>query len=316
MSKRDLPLGLRQRKQNSGKVHFYLKTAAMQKESPLGPHLEAALVAWRNHMLELYPVNREATRILTVLGTFRLVEIPIRDTRSRPALQKQISALENFFMKYNNPELTAMWPATEAYFDFRGHSHELRAGAEIRCLIHVWGWAQKLSLIAPNQACPWVGKVVGDRVRLAVRRELCDALLNIAGGDDFLLHAQPAADERPAPALPPHLVPVHHPAADLTRHTRFATQTHAGVDPVDISFNEAEATSFLRLAAERLTWDGRPDLAREARRLHWTELQAILSISRTSATSLPSGAKLVLRTQRSARLTELRRVRTTRARRE
>lgn len=310
----DLPPGLRARRQSSGAIYFYLKTEPTQKELPLGEDREAALREWHSHRLRPYLDGCVPVSVLTLLESFRLAEIPLRSPKSRPTLLRQTAALENFFKLAGSPALIAPWPDTNAYYRFRGSRFEIRAGAELRLFIHVWGWARRLSLVGNEHVCRWTPDPVAVRIRRDVLREVADALLAIASRVGLPLHDSPPSGDQFASKAHSHgraigssRIAARFPLLVSTTQTEIID--HASIVGI-------EASTFLRDAAKQLAADGRQDLAREVRRLSSSELQEVLKLVYESTGDMPSGGRMVLGMQRSIQLDAIKRTRRTKARPE
>lgn len=303
---KELPPGLRARRQSSGALYFYLKTVATRKELPLGRDREAALNAWRDHMLTQFLDGCTPVYILTILESFRLAEIPLRNPQLRPTLHRQIAALENFFNLAGNPALISPWPNIDEYYRFRGSRFEIRAGAEVRLFVHIWGWAQRLSLVRKELVCRWSSDPVRARTRQDVLREVGAALLCIACHNGLTSPEDSPSTKQLAPCVQSH----GDPTAGSTTHaalssmpvytTQTGIATHASIDDI-------VAQVFLRHAADQLTSDGRRDLAREVQQLPLNELQTVLRLAREPIGDLQDGGTLVLGTRRSVRLGALKR---------
>jgi hypothetical protein len=294
MSKRDLPPGLRARQQASGNKYFYLATSEMEKELPLGSDYDVALVMWKEHALRNLR-SKPVTQICGLLDIFRLVELPTRDRRQRPALGKQLVELRAFFFQNSDPELSAEWPEPETYFDSRGSHCELRASAEIRLVGHVWRWAQKLSLIDMQRKCPWTSESAQTRIRLGIDQEVGEAILSIA-----TLRRSPSGkhsdDAMPMPIPPSPNNGVVRPIATSSAE-RAATLAWLAAQTI----TDVAATEFLLELVRQLKMDGRPDLAREAQRLSTIQLHAVFKLMLEKPATIREG-KLLLGTCRSARL--------------
>ncbi|VVD33791.1 conserved protein of unknown function [Paraburkholderia dioscoreae] len=278
----------------------------MEKELPLGPDRDTALVVWRQHALKCHLPSGPVARICALLDVFGCVEIPTRDRRRRPALEKQLAALGAFFVRCGNPGLTTEWPTVETYLDFRGPHCELRACAEVRLVVHIWGWAHRLSLIDGHLTCPWTSASAQARTRLGIDREIGEALLAVANCASTSSPSICVSEGLPASLTGEQESWVTRqvacsPSDRQTQITRIPAQT----------LTEQTAQAFLRKAVKQLKIDGRLDLAHEAQRLSTSDLQVVLSLALEGAAPMHD-AKLVLGTGRSARLDELRAIRNTR----
>lgn len=308
MAKQDLPPGLRARQQASGKVYFYLKADAAEKELPLGPDRGAALAAWRRHTLARCLAGAPVTRIGALLDTFRIAEVPMRDLRSRPALEKQLTALSGFFDQCGEPWLAAAWPTAETYLEHRGTQCELRACAEIRLLIHVWVWGQRLAILDRRLECPWTSIPAHARIRRGVAREVGAALIGIAqrGGASLpTRYMSGAIAASPVLQRDPRLS-----AGVVSPHSSGTRSAQPGTDRVT---DETAARMFLRAAARQLVVDGRRDLAREVLHLPPEELHAVIDLARQESNGKLEG-QLILGTGRAIRLDELRAAKRAKAR--
>lgn len=302
MATRDLPPGLRARRQASGNVYFYLKIGTMKKELPLGADPVAALTEWRVHTLKRCLSGGPVTRICALLDTFRLAEIPTRNPRMRLALDRQLAALEKFFAQHGNPELTAELPLLETYFGYRGPRFELRACAEIRLVAHIWGWGHRLSVINGHLKCPWTSNSVQARIRVGVNREIGEALLSIACREEASsLSKQIRGEMQISPTLEQAREKIE--SIILLPGVR---ETQSPLTPVQALTDETAAKTFLHEAAKQLKMDGRVDLAREVQRLPASQLQTVLWLALLKAPPKAHEAKLMLGARRSARLLELR----------
>lgn len=280
----------------------------MQKELALGPDREEAAAVWRTHTLEQYLAGCGAIRILHLLEGFRLVEIPLRDLKLRPAIYRQLATLENFFTQFGNPELTSPWPDVEAYFEFRGTRAEIRAGACIRLCVHVWNWAQQHSIVEADLKCPWTSRVVTERNRKSVLLDLGEALLHVACDAGILTQSHPARDEQKTTGLLSGSDQLPRPTENVNSLESASPEAriYAVIAAVPAA-NDLEIEAFRRHAAKQLTCDGRADLARELRRLSANELQMVLNMALQAAGGT-SPATLILGTRRALRLGAQRRI--------
>ncbi|CAB3801829.1 hypothetical protein LMG28614_05503 [Paraburkholderia ultramafica] len=304
-AKKHLPPGLRARRQASGKVYYYLKNPKVTKEQPLGSDREAALLYWRDHVLAQYLGKRSVSRALAVIEAFKKAEIPISEKHLSLALQRQTDALTAFFAAFDNPELTTPFPTVEAYFDYRGPRYGIRAGAEIRLFIHVWGWAQRVALISAKQVCPWDSNRVRDRLREDVLRELGDALHFFASNGDSLSPAPPAEYVRPPPSLFQAEGPVPNQSAQETSRGLRVLGAQTDGPTLSALASQSDLHAFLGRAAKQFTADGRRDLAREVRRLPVDRARTLLKIARESVVTPRSESQLVLGTNRAPQLKAL-----------
>jgi hypothetical protein len=300
-----LPPGLRARRQSSGTTYFYLKTDLTPKELPLGKNRETALDSWRTYKLKSCLNGDLPSSVFTLLEIFRLAEIPIRVPKSRPTLLRQVASLEDFFRLSGNPTLIDSWPDAEAYYRFRGSRFEIRAGAELRLLIHVWRWAQKLSLVTNEHVCPWTSDTVKVHIRQNVLRELADALLAIAPKIGLLSHYDTSARDHFATNAHSH--ERASSSAGIAVGFGFSTSTNQIQSNGPNSHNGIKSSTLLRDAAEQLTKDGRRDLAREVRRLSSAELEEVLTLVCESTESMPGDARLLLGMGQSTQLAAVKR---------
>ncbi|SDJ14676.1 hypothetical protein SAMN04487926_1354 [Paraburkholderia steynii] len=295
-NRKRLPPGLRSRTQASGKTYHYLKTASGVKETPLGPDLGTALQYWRDHALDRYLGERNVSSVLVLIEAFITAEIPIRMMSEVPFLQRQARALAAFFLDMGTTGLTAPFPSAEAYFAYRGPRYAIRAGAEIRLFIHIWGWAQRLSLMKARAPCPWSSGLVWDWVRQHVLCELADALRQFASAAS--LPAQ-------APSPQDGIAASNYLASEKLEESSIPDSRSGSHAPRTIA-DQHEIDAFLARAARQFAADGRPDLAREVRRLSRAEVRKVIDLMPGSAGTLQTGAELILGTSRAARLEVMR----------
>ena len=274
-----LPPGLRRRQSQSGQVYYYLKTDPALREVPLGSNLQDAFAVWQQYRIARYTKERPLSGILDIIGCFRVAEIPVRDANSHTILLKQVSALEGHFAELGNPGLRAAVPDARAYLEHRGAKFSLRAGGEVRLLVHIWAWAKRHSLAVG--CCPWSTEAVTDNIRADVQREIGDALRYYAHHD-----ADASSD-------------IPHGVAGSPASVR--------------EISDYDALAWARSVAKKLQRDGRKDLARAVRKLTAGNLRTLL------ATPVESGVErgqLVLGTERSAQLAMHQRTRAGRKRQD
>jgi hypothetical protein len=166
--------GLRPRKSQSGQVYYYLKTDPALREVPLGKNVQQALVAWRRYRIDLYAKETKLSGVLKLIDCFRVVEIPLRDAKTQMKLLKQVTALEKYFLNLGKSGLNTSMLDARSYLEHRGAKFSVRAGGEVRLLIHIWTWAGRHSIIAAP--CPWTSDAVTDERRSDAQTEIGDAL--------------------------------------------------------------------------------------------------------------------------------------------
>ncbi|MGF6758932.1 hypothetical protein P3T16_006360 [Paraburkholderia sp. GAS42] len=271
MKKSSLPPGLRVRKSTAGKTFYYLKTSSPQ-EVPLGRDRDKALHNWRAYQLGLYHQNQSIMSPVSLLQCFRTCEIPLRQDVARPALIRQVTALERYFVDCDYVDLTGL-PDASRYLAHRGTHHSLRAGAEIRLFIHIWTWGHKHSLI-DRPDCPWKSddvRALMDQIR---GRELGDALRFYGSNREIPQRAGGQSDQY-----------------DSTQN-----RTGGPADGQDVA-------SLISYAARRLVRDGRPDLARALTQLTIDQTPLVLEAIQHPRDSCPT--ELILGTDRREKLRAL-----------
>ncbi|WP_162600688.1 hypothetical protein [Paraburkholderia sp. C35] len=271
MEKNTLPPGLRARRTLAGNVYYYLKTD-LQKEVPLGQDRGKAFARWRAHTLERYVAAQQIASPVALLRCFLICEIPLREPHARPALRRQVAALEAYFSLCGCNTLTGL-PEPGLYLAHRGPNYLIRAGAEIRLFIHIWTWAKRHVTNLP--ACPWTSTIVGRLSQDARMTDLADAL-RLHGRSAFL-----AGQKVPASQSQQEMADSHAKYLD-----------------------DGTLTSFARRVADQLARDGRPDLARALSRLDIVAIRTILEAGEGEHSRSPGN--LILGTSRRKRLQELR----------
>lgn len=173
---RHLPPGLRARTSKTGVTRYYLKIPNEDREIALGADQRLALNQWQHYRLTCFVQAHSVDNLVRLIDCFMHCSVPTREQRARLSLLRQSDTLRQYFLDIGNPKIVDSLPSCEAYLQSQGSGRRHRAGAEVYLFIHIWHWAQAVSLLPAKLACPWRSQTVVTARQHDIHRELMDAI--------------------------------------------------------------------------------------------------------------------------------------------
>lgn len=149
---RNLPEGVRSRKQKSGKTYFYLDVGGKpRKEIPLGCDFAAAIRKWAELRSPLATPDRKTFRYLA--QEYSAQVIPNKAPRTQKDNLTELANLQKFF---GNPDipLDDLEPLhVQQYLEWRGKNAKVRANRERALLSHMWNFARQKGFTSGENPC-------------------------------------------------------------------------------------------------------------------------------------------------------------------
>lgn len=283
MSHRNLPRGLRRRTLGDGTFRYFLRTSRGSREITLDGDLDAALAQWRDHRVTEHLQHNYIIRITDLLALFEACEIPLQEPARQSHLARQTGSLITFFRESGDPEFTGLIPTVKSYLQWRGPSRLYRAGGEVRLLVRVFSWAMAHTTVQVGD-CPWTSGPVVEALKVPVLKELGYAMAFYGRQPRLDVPCNAALQQAAISDAQPPLCPVADVVTIRDVLTLIELRDHS---------------------IRQLKLDGRPDHAAALSKLTEDEVRTALALSE-SATETGSAPRLVLGTQRAARLAAFR----------
>lgn len=178
MDQTELPVGLRARRQRSGRVYFYFWPGAGVKEVPLGQDSNQALEHYQALQREHLQAARSNGLFASDLVTqFLKCNAPPKNRHARNRRRQEAQLLHSFFVEHGDPLINRL-PRLEHYQEWLNRRHDVRNFDSVRLFRRAWHFMLRNDYVA--DPCPWAS-VSSHRERVVL--ELADILYAYAPSD-------------------------------------------------------------------------------------------------------------------------------------